>query len=224
MQLNKKKKIPLICKIFDPKMFFYDFVKWTGALPVVLYLRQKRHYINGKKQKGLFRGSAIIVSNHPGFFDPLIVTNAFWTKRCGFIATTDIFKNKFQKKLFTSFGCIEVDKNNVSVSMFKKTINILNRGHSVIIFPEGHVVREENVQSFKSGAVFMAIVANVPIIPMYIIKRDKWWKRQQIIIGEKFFPKDYITSLIPSVEEIDNVTKLLQEKELELEKIAKGGI
>ena len=97
MQLNKKKKIPLICKIFDPKCFFHDFVKWTGALPVVVYLRQKRHYINGKKQKGLFRGAAIIVSNHPGFFDPLIAMNAFWMKRCGFIATKDIFKNQFQK-------------------------------------------------------------------------------------------------------------------------------
>ena len=38
MQLNKKKKIPLICKIFDPKCFFHDFVKWTGGLPIIIYL------------------------------------------------------------------------------------------------------------------------------------------------------------------------------------------
>lgn len=223
MQLNKKKKIPLICKIFDPKCFFHDFVKWTGALPVVVYLRQKRHYINGKKQKGLFKGSAIIVSNHPGFFDPLIVMNAFWTKRCGFIATKDIFKNKFQKWLFTSFGCIEVDKNNVSVAMFKKTTDVLNRGHSIIVFPEGHVVREGNVQDFKSGAILMAMFADAPIIPMYIVKREKWWKRQHIVIGEKFNVKDYISSPIPSMEDIERVTKILREKELELENLGKRG-
>ncbi len=223
MQLNKKKKIPLICKIFDPKCFFHDFVKWTGGLPIIIYLRLKKHYINQKKQKGLYKGPAIIVSNHPSFVDPFIVLNAFWMKRCGFIATKDIFKNKIQKWLFTSFGCIEVDKNNISVAMFKKTTDVLNRGHSIIVYPEGHVVRETQMQEFKSGAILMAMFADAPIIPMYIVKREKWWKRQHIVIGEKFNVKEYISSPIPSMDDIDRVTKLLQEKELELENLGKRG-
>ena len=222
MQLNKnKKKIPLICKIFDPKMFLYDFIKWTGALPTLLFLRQKRKYVNGKKQKGLFRGSAIIVSNHNSFLDPIIVSAAFWSKRCGFIATKDLFSTKFRKKLFTGFGCIEVDKQNVSVALFKKTTEVLDRGHSIIIFPEGHVVREDGVENFKSGAILMAMFGNVPIIPMYIVKREKWWKRQHIVIGEKFYVSEHLNSPFPSMDDINRVTELLHEKELELEKLGK---
>lgn len=222
MQLNKnKKKIPLIVKIFDPRMFFYDLVKWTGALSVVIFFRQKRHYINGKKQKGLFKGSSIIVANHTSFLDPLVIANAFWCKRAGFLATSALFKNKFRRILFTGFGCIEVNKENVSVSTFKKTTKMLNRGHSLIVFPEGQVIRDGDISRFKSGAILMALFANVPIIPAYVVKRENWWHRQHIIIGEKFYVSDYIKSPIPSMEEIEEVTRILHDKEAELEKIGK---
>ena len=52
----KKKKINIFKKIFDYRYFPYDFVKITGALPALIYLRLKKHYLNGKKQKGLLKG------------------------------------------------------------------------------------------------------------------------------------------------------------------------
>lgn len=224
MQKSKNKKISKLRQIFDPRMFFYDIVKWTGGPSAILFFRQKRTFINGKKPHNFYKGSSIIIANHHSFLDPLIVSNAYWPKRCAFIATSELFKNKFRKILFNAFGCIEVNKENVSVSTFKKTAKMLQYGHCVIVFPDGGIVKENANHTFKSGAVMMALMGDAPIIPMYIVKRDKWWKRQHVMVGEKLYVKDYIKSPIPSLDEINNVTKILEEKEFELEQLSKKGV
>ncbi len=213
---NNKKKISKFVKIFDPKMWFYDLSKWVGALSAVLFFRVKRIFINEKKPKKFYKGNSVIIANHEGYLDPLIISVAYWPRRCGFVATSDLFKGKFTSVLYRMCGCIEVNKKNVSVSTFKKTTRMLNYGHNVIVFPEGGIIKEENNQGFKSGAVMMALLGNATIIPMYIVKREKWWKRQIVIIGEKFNVKDYLKSPFPSVDDLNGVTKLLEQKEQEL--------
>ena len=61
-----KKKVPWIVRLFDPRMWFYDFVKWTGALIVSLDLRVKRIYA-GDRKKSSFRGRYIVSSNHMSY-------------------------------------------------------------------------------------------------------------------------------------------------------------
>lgn len=221
---TKNKKISKIVKIFDPRMWFYDFAKWTGGLTAVLFFRQKRTFINGKKPRHFYKDSSIIISNHISYLDPIIISNAYWPRRCAFVATSDLFRGKFAKNLFKLFGCIEVDKKNVSVKTFKQTTKMLNRGHCVIVFPDGGIIRDESHPGFKSGAVMMALMAKVSIIPMCIVKRKHWWQRQHVFVGEKFNVFDYIKNPFPSVEDINYVTKKLEEKEKELKELAKEKI
>ena len=214
-----EKKVPWIVKTFDYKMWFHDFVKITGALLVLLDLRMKRVYIN--KTKRFFSGRYIVASNHVSFEDPVILLNAFWKRRLGFIATIDLFKNKFSSLLFTGFGCIPINKQKVSLSTFKKLKERLDRGHVVCVFPEGTVSRTKELGEFKNGTALMACMSSADIIPVYICKRTSRWQRQVVIYGERLRYHDYFKSTHPSQEEIDKVTKVLKEKELELEAIYK---
>lgn len=211
----KEKKYNKFVKTFDPKMWFHDFVKFTGGLPVLIDLRLKRIYLN-KKQKGLFKGKYIISSNHASFIDPIIIMNAFWTRRVCFVATKSFFEKKLWNLVFRGFGCIEIDKNNPTLKTFNEVKDKLARGHTVCIFPEGEVTNDEEIHALKSGIVMMAIMADAPILPIYIVKRKRRIRRQIVMIGEKINYKDYLKGSLPTMEEINNISNILLEKEREL--------
>ena len=86
-----------------------------------------------------------------------------------------------------------------------------------VIFPEGKVNKdgEKALLAFKSGAVLMAHRASAPILPMYIVKREKWYHRQHIVMGQ---PVDIASVMgkMPTMEQMNTVTDLLREKEKEL--------
>lgn len=214
-----KKKISLFGKIFDYRYFPFDFVKVTGAIPALIYLRLKKYYINGKKEKNLFKGPSIIVCNHATYIDPIIVMVAAWNKRISFVATEDLYGTRIRSFFFNAIRCIKINKQNVSMQTFKNVQNIINHGHLVGIFPEGHIQTKDSNDHYKSGAVMFATLCNVPIIQIYIHKNKHWWQRQRVVISDKINVKDMINSKIPTVSEIDEVTKFLEKQEADMKTI-----
>ena len=211
-----KKKRSLIRRVFDPEMLLHDFIIATGIIPTSLYLRHKRIYLNGKKPKGLFSGKYIISSNHMSLLDPIIVCEAFWFRRVGFLATKTLFKNKLLSFILRHAGVVPVDKENPSLAEFKKLQEHLDRGHIVCFFPEGAVTREA-LGAFKSGILMLASMAECDILPTFLVQRKSKWHRQVIVIGEKIKISDYFSGPFPTIEDIEKVTEVLKEKELELE-------
>lgn len=218
-----EKKVPWIVRLFDPRMWLYDFVKWTGALIVSIDLRVKRIFAAGRKKTSL-RGRYIVSSNHMSYIDPIILSAAFWNRRLGFIATNELFKTKIWNAFFRGVGCIPIDKRNPSLSTFKAVKERLRRGHLVCVFPEGEVTRTEDMGEFKSGVVMMAMVAQADILPVYLVKREKRWKRQIAVIGEKIEYNKCFQSPVPSLDEIRAVKELLVQKEHELEEFYKNTV
>lgn len=214
------KELPLIAKIFDPKMFVYDFIKWTGAWLPFITVRHKTIFVTKEKRK-VFKGKYLISANHSSFSDPVIISTVFWRRRICFVATSELFNTKAKNRFFKAIRCIEVDKQNVSMKTFKEVKDTLHRGHIVGVFPEGTVdVDSPEHKVYKSGIVMMAIMGEADILPTYIKPRKSSLNRQVVYIGEKIHIKDHIKSVIPTMEDIANVTKLVQEKENELAELA----
>lgn len=204
-------------------MWFYDFVKFTG-IPIVLYTRLKRIFVtaNGeiKRQRGMLNGKYLVAANHTSFFDPVVLVNAFWERRLVFVAMEELFQMKLGK-VFKLMGCIPVNRENVSLDTFKRVENQLYRGHTVAVFPEGGLETDNEIKTFKSGIALMAVMSGADIIPTYIVKRTSKWHSQVILIGEKIKLSDYVSSEFPSMEELNNLTKVLQEREYQLENVYK---
>jgi 1-acyl-sn-glycerol-3-phosphate acyltransferase len=198
--------------------FYYDFVKITAALPGLIWFRTKKVYVSDKAKEKI-RGGALLISNHSGDFDPIILMFGVWYRRHHFIATTDLFDTKLKRFMFEQCHCIEIDKQNVSMQTFKKIVDHLQRDKVVSMFPEGHVTRNEEVQKFKSGVVLMAVTAKKPIVPIYIKKRKSLWERQKVIIGEPIDPAKMFGKM-PSLAEMEKIADILREKETELKQIA----
>lgn len=194
--------------------FFYDFVKVTGAIPAMLWLRPKVYYPHGNPKP---KGSVLISANHRSLLDPIIVHMAFTRRRLNCLATKDLFNTKLKASFFTKMHCIIVDKENFSLSSFHAVVNNLKAGKAVVIFPEGQVNFDnpDAILAFKSGAVLMAQKAGAPILPVYIARRKKWYHRQRIVVGSPVDIKS-LMGAIPSMQEMNTVSETLREKELEL--------
>ena len=183
---KKKKKKPmmnLFCRIFDPRMWFFDFVKWTGALPLLFVMRTKVIYLNGKRPKGLYRGKFIVASNHISFLDPIVIGTVVKLRRIGFVATKELIDKR--PWFFKGIGCIEIDKENPTVETFKNVQKRLYRGHPVVVFPEGTVVRHEDIKTFKTGIMMMAMMSEADIVPVYLGNRKTFKQRKVAIVGDR---------------------------------------
>lgn len=221
--MKKNKKVSKFIKIFDYKMWFYDLVKIIGCIPALIDLRMKITYVKegkvSQKPKGLFKGTFLVISNHISYEDPVIISNAFWKRRVGYIATKELFEGKIFGIFLKGCGCIPINKENVSMSTFKKVKERFEKGHIVAMFPEGQVEKEE-INSFKSGAVLIALTSEVPIIPIYLERRKNRMERQKVYIGEKINIIDYCDSPTPTIDTINKIAEILRNKELELENIS----
>ena len=59
-------------------------------------------------------------------------------------------------------------------------------------------------------------MCDVPIVQVYIQEKKSWKERQRVMFGNKINVKDYFSSNTPTIDEINKVTQMLYEHELEL--------
>lgn len=198
--------------------WFYDLVVFLLALPGLLWFRPKKIYEGGRKVR--VKGGALTIANHVGYYDPIYLMYGVPYRRHHFVCTEDILSNRFRRWFLPKCLCIPIDRENMSMDSFRKIVDTMKEGEMVTMFPEGHIVKEEekSSQKFKSGMVLMAVQAHAPILPVAIRKRDHFWNRLRVAVGQ---PID-IEALYgprPSLRQVDEIAELLYKKELELQHI-----
>ncbi|MBE6595743.1 MAG: 1-acyl-sn-glycerol-3-phosphate acyltransferase [Ruminococcaceae bacterium] len=194
--------------------FLYDFVKITGSIPALIWMRPRVIY-PGEKQ--CLKGGILVCSNHCTFVDPILLHCVFWQRRIYSLATKDLYCTKLRKWFFSRVHCIQVDKENFSVNSFHEVIHRLNQGRMVSIFPEGEVNRApEELLAFKSGAILMAHRAKVPILPLYIVPGRRWYQRRLVLIGDPIDVRE-LCGAIPTVEDIHRAGDYVHQMELQLQ-------
>ena len=212
-----------INKVLSFKYFFYDFIRVTGA-PGFLFFRPKRIF-EEKKIKGLFKGGLLLASNHISVFDPMYIHYAVPCRRHHSLIAEEFARNRFLKWMFTvASQCILINRKNVELSSFKEVIKRLKDGEMVTIYPEGRVNdTEESIQSYKSGVIMMAMRSHVKIVPIYLKRREHWYSRLAYVIGNPIDIYDFAKGKVLTMDEINEASKYLENKEKELEQIAYRG-
>lgn len=219
MKNEKEEKV----KKRKPHYFWHDLVWALAYLPGLLWFRPKNYYISDKAKRKI-KGSALVVANHVGFYDPVYMMMSLNYRRQHFVATKELFSTKFKKFVFEKiFLCICVDRDSSAVSTLRAVMNELKNGEVVSMFPEGHINFEDkdSLAAFKSGVALMALKSGAPIVPMYIQKRKNIFKRQITVYGEPVTVSLAETDL-PAMEYLKKVTEHLRNKEIELEEFYKG--
>ncbi len=177
---------------------------------LIPFYRIKKIYIGDKEKVKAIRDGAILAANHTGFSDPLVIETAFWHRRVHYVVGEIAMTGKVRSMFMRAAGCIRLDRNATDLKAIKQCVQVLKDGFLLEMFPQGAI--SEDTSGFKSGVILIATQADVPVLPMYIVKRKHWWERYRLIIGDPFYWKDHCGKKRPGMKDMENMTALLEEK------------
>lgn len=160
----------------------FHFIQIVAALPIRMLFPTK---IIGKEN--IPKGACILSSNHTSNMDAVMLAVKTWEKKY-YLAKKELFKNKFMGFFLKKFGAIQIDRQANDITAIKNCLKVLKNNKKLVIFPEGTRVHNENMElgEVKHGVAMFAIKAKVPIVPIFITKKPKMFRRNRIYVGTPF--------------------------------------
>lgn len=204
-------KLKSFLRSIDPRFLPMDLGRIVCLTSVIL-IRLKKFHVSGQKYQSRLKGGAIIAANHTSFMDPFIVNTVFRYRRHFWLAAEVLMRNKIARPFLIGMGCIEIDRYGTDLNAIKKCIRILKSGRVLTVFPQGGITQDEEVGDLKSGAVLMALQANVPIVPVYFKKTNSKWIPYNVVIGDPIDCNALCPKKMPSLADMNMLTGTLQEK------------
>lgn len=172
-------------------------------------------------------GKIVICCNHFSFIDPVYIAS-FVQDDIHILAKKEAFNCKLMGKIYSSFGAIPVDRQNMDMPAMIKIIKILKNGGKMIIFPEGtrNKTGSQEMLPFKGGSMVLATRSDTKILPMMLEHKARIFRNNYLLVGkpislEQFNHKNLSSEEIEKMEEIvaDEMRKLQKElKEIVLNK------
>jgi len=114
------------------------------------------------------QGGVLFVSNHNGYADIPALMTAIPEKQFGFVAKEELMKIPIFSKWIVRIRSIMLlrDDPRIALKVFQEGEDMLKRGFSLAIFPEGTRSKGRGMKPFQKGSLRMALRAGVPIVPV----------------------------------------------------------
>ena len=113
-------------------------------------------------------GPTLIVSNHVAFIDPLLVAVAALPRPVWTMGKEELFGPRALDAWLSRIGGFPVRRQSPDVWAVRMGRDLLARGESLLIFPEGGVTRTGRMSPGFSGAGYFATRPDVTVVPAAI--------------------------------------------------------
>ncbi len=184
-----------------PNRFFRRFTLTLSRIYIRLFFRLTYSGLENIPEQGAF----MLVGNHTNSLDMLAIQTVMvpWVH---WVAKKELFKSRLGQKIFSSLGCIPVDRGSADLLAARAIIQALRDGQVVGIFPQGTRVETDQIPHVKpkSGMISFAVRTNASILPVAVSGRFKKFNRVKIVFG-KPFKIDAIADRRPSARELDEM-------------------
>jgi len=158
------------------------FFKWSG-IPVVV--------------RGLENlpasGPVVIAANHTSYLDGAVLLAVLEPRDYAFVAKRELLDNALTRTLVAGIGAEFVERFDVqkSAEHADALVDAARAGRSLIIFPEGTLMRHTGLMQFRAGAFQAAAKAGVPVVPVALrgvrsVLRDGTWYPRRAPIAVTF--------------------------------------
>ena len=137
-------------------------------------------------------GGNVFASNHRSYQDPVFI--ALHTRiPLSYMAKEELFKQNF---LFTAlirfFGAFPVSRGKGDTAVIDTSIEKLEMGRNLVIFPEGTRSKDGKVGAGKTGVALIAAVAQTKTVPVGIVFEGKLGFRKKVTVryGKPLMPAE----------------------------------
>ena len=166
-------------KVAFPTMLLYTIVRNAVKLAFFVWYRIK---IVGKENIPK-KGGYIFASTHRSYADPVLLSIGCKTP-FSFMAKEELFQgNKLFKWLISTLGAFPVKRGKGDAEAIDKSLEALNSGKNLIIFPEGTRSKDGKVGKIKTGVALISAVAQTGVVPCAICFEGKLKFRKKIILA-----------------------------------------
>lgn len=113
-------------------------------------------------------GPTLIVSNHVAFADPLLIAVAALPRPVWTMGKEELFRGRLLDAWLSRIGGFPVRRASPDVWSVRTGRDLLSRGESLLVFPEGGVTRTGHMNPGFAGAGYFATRPDVTVIPAAI--------------------------------------------------------
>lgn len=124
-------------------------------------------------------GGVLLASNHLSFIDSFAIPVAA-PRKVSFLAKSDYFtgtgvRGRFVRGFMEAGDAIPVDRDDAggAKESLDLALEVLRAGKAFGIYPEGTRSRDGRLYRGRTGVAFLALTANVPVVPVGLIGTDK---------------------------------------------------
>lgn len=113
-------------------------------------------------------GPFVVVSNHESYLDVLLISNL--PHEMKWVSKRELFRIPWVGWAFALVGDLAIERGHPgsAANLMKRARAYLDRGMSVIFFPEGTRSADGRLLPFKPGAFKLAVEAGVPVLPLSV--------------------------------------------------------
>jgi 1-acyl-sn-glycerol-3-phosphate acyltransferase len=152
---------------------FYHILHFFFNIFYFLFFRLKVTGLENIPKKG----ALIIAGNHVSLLDPPTIGTACRPRRIFFMAKPELFANPVFSFLIRQLGAFPVNRGAPDRVALKKTLELLQSGQAVGIFPEGTRSQDGTLGQAESGVIALAERSGAMIIPAAVMGTQKvCWK------------------------------------------------
>lgn len=154
----------------------------------------------------------VVCSNHTHFLDVVPIVLAF-DQQIHFMAKKEAFHTPILKGLCKFMGAYSVDRGAGDIGAIKKSIELLKKGESICIFPQGtrcpYIDPKETEP--KDGIGMIAARAGVGLVPVCIrTSKNKLtlFRRTELVVGKYLSPDELKFPVLGGMERSHAITNL----------------
>jgi len=167
---------------WQPALYFV--AKNTVKALFKVWLRTK---VVGKPNVPM-RGGLLVVSNHASYLDPPLI-GVSMPRRVWFMARSTLFRNKAFGALIAGLGSFPVERaidkvgepggghGSGDIRAIRTVLAQLERGHPVLLFPEGARSPSGEMQPFQRGVAVLLKRSKCPVLPVAVSGVFEAWPR-----------------------------------------------
>jgi acyl carrier protein len=138
-------------------------------------------------------GPHVVAANHTSYLDGAVLIAALPWRNYAFVAKRELEANFFSRTLVRGIGAVFVERFDVqrSAEHADALVQAAKDGLSLIVFPEGTLVRHSGLMPFRAGGFQVAAQAGVPVVPVSLrgvrsVLRDETWYPRRAPIAATF--------------------------------------
>ncbi len=160
--------ISLLCGLWDKEGRQQHAVAQVWARVLLRVALSPVTVVHPERLQGL--GPAVLASNHLSYYDtPVLFAKLPFQFRI--LAKIGLWKLPFIGWYLQRSGQVSIDQSSAraGVASLGRGVKTLESGLPLVIFPEGGRAETGQLQSMMAGAAWIAIKAQVPLVPLTLI-------------------------------------------------------